>query len=427
MKIYWADLKSDMKNTPLTWSIEKRKVKDLKPASYNPRKMSESEERDLGDSIDEFGAVIPVVVNIGKRNNILIGGHQRCSLYEKKGIEEIDVIVPSRELTITEEKRLNLRLNKNTGSWDQEKLRDMGLTLLLDVGFGDEDLQVFFDDVDVIDDNFDMKKAVMEIKNPKAKQGDVYILGEHKLMCGRAEDINDVQVLMAGEHADMVINDPPTSLKNEGHILKPKKEKKDKGDYAAFIDKTIENALVYSKPNMHLFYWTTEKDIWLLQTLMTEHKVKSERVLMWIKSDMTITPKVAFNKAYDPVVYGAKGKPFINTAIKNLSQILNKEIDSGNQIQEDVWEYLNVWIDKSDREGAYDYTFQKPVTLLEKPLKRCTAPGHIVMDLFGGAGSTIIACEQLHRKCRMMEQDPVMVDVIIRRWEEFTNSKAKKI
>jgi len=413
-----------MKN--LNWTIEKRKVADLIAADYNPRKMTEQEERDLEESIAEFGAVIPVVVNIGKRKDVLIGGHQRTRLYTKKGIEEVDVMVPSRELTIAEEKRLNLRLNKNVGSWDQEKLREMGLDLLLDVGFGDEDLQVFFDDVDVIDDSFNTGRAIKDIKNPKAKNGDIYQLGEHRLMCGDATNIEQVHALMGKAHADMVFNDPPLTLKNEGHILPPTKEKKELGDFAAFIDKSIENALVYAKPNCHMFYWCQEKDIWLLQTLMRERKLKSERVLLWIKADMQVTPKNAFNKAYEPVVYGTRGKPFINTGIKHLSEILNKEIDSGNQIQEDVWEYLSIWIDKSDRKDAYDYQYQKPVTLFEKPLKRCTAPGHNVMDLFGGSGSTIIACEQLKRKAFVMEKDPVMVDVMIRRWEEFTNKKAKK-
>lgn len=412
-----------MKN--ITWKIEKRKVADLIAADYNPRKMTEQEERDLEESIGEFGAVIPVVINIGKRANILIGGHQRTRLYLKKGIEDVDVMVPSRELTLAEEKRLNLRLNKNTGGWDQEKLREMGLTLLLDVGFGDDDLQVFFDDVDVIDDSFNTGRAIKEIKNPKAKKGDVYKLGEHRLMCGDATDVEDVHTLMGKHNANMVFCDPPATLKNEGHVLKPAKEKKDLGDYAAFLDQSIENALQYSHANTHVFYWTQEHNIWLLQTLLKEHKVKAERVLIWIKSDMQVTPKNAFNKAYEPIVYGTRGKPFINTNIKNLSEVLNKEIDSGNQIQEDVWEYLNLYIDKSDRKDAYDYQFQKPVTLIEKPLKRCTAPGHKVLDLFGGSGSTLIACQQLNRHAFVMEKDPVMVDVIIRRWEEFTNQKAK--
>jgi len=196
-----------MKN--ISWTIEKRKVADLKEADYNPRKMTEQEERDLDESIGEFGAVIPVVVNIGKRENVLIGGHQRTRLYLKRGIKDVDVMVPSRELTITEEKRLNLRLNKNVGSWDQEKLRDMGLNLLLDVGFGDEDLQVFFDDVDVIDDDHVPGGGAREIKNPKARTGDVYLLGQHMLMCGDASNPAHVKTLMGGESADMIFCDPP--------------------------------------------------------------------------------------------------------------------------------------------------------------------------------------------------------------------------
>lgn len=414
-----------MKN--ITWTIEKRKVDDLKEAEYNPRMMTEQEDRDLEDSIGEFGAVIPVVINIGKRANILIGGHQRTRLYKKRGIKDVDVMVPSRELTLAEEKRLNLRLNKNTGSWDQEKLRDMGLNLLLEVGFGDEDLQVFFDDVDIIDDNFVSGAGMREISNPKAKQGEVYQLGDHRVMCGDSTDVEQVRQLMGGALADMVLCDPPLTLKNEGHVLPPKKEKTEMGEYAEFLDKTLENAMVYSKPNCHAFYWCQEKDIWMMQTIMRTRKMKSDRVLIWIKSDMQITPKNAFNKAYDPIVYGTKGNPFVNTNIRNASEIINKEIDSGNQIQEDVWEYINVMIDKKDGKDAYNYKFQKPVTLLEKPIKRCTAPGHTILDMFGGAGTTLIAAEKLSRKVCMMEKDPVMVDVIIRRWEEFTNLKAKLI
>jgi len=414
-----------MKN--ITWTTEKRKVAELKAADYNPRKMSEQEERDLEESITEFGTVIPVVINIGKRKDVLIGGHQRTRLYAKRGIEEVDVMIPSRELTLAEEKRLNLRLNKNVGSWDQDKLRDMGLNLLLEVGFGDEDLQTFFDDVDVVEDGFNTGRAIQDIKNPKAKKGDVYQLGDHRLMCGDASDSEDVHKLMGKDHADMIFNDPPATLKKDGHVLGAKKEKKEAGDFASFIDKTIENSITYAKPNSHLFYWTDEKSIWMMQTLFAQRKVKSDRVLIWIRADAQAMPKAAFNKVYEPCVYGTLGKPFINSNIKNLNEILNKEIDSGNQVQEDVWEYISLWIDKSDRKDAYDYRYQKPVTLIEKPLKRCTAPGHIVMDLFGGSGSTMIACEQLGRKCRMMESDPVMVDVIVRRWEEFTNKNAKRL
>lgn len=427
-----------MSKEKITWSIEKRKVADLKGAAYNPRKMSEEEERDLSESIDEFGAVIPVVVNVGKRNNILIGGHQRTKLYTKKGVEEIDVIVPSRELSPTEEKRLNLRLNKNTGSWDTEKLREMDLTMLLDVGFGDEELQVFFDDVEMIDDQFNVGRAMAEIKNPKTKPGEVWQLGEHRLMCGDSTDPVQVKKLMGDDKADIIYCDPPYNIgldyskgvttegKYQGNFTGKKDSKKD-GEYAAFVDATLKNALENTKPNAHVFYWCDERYIWIMQTLFSENKVKNQRVCLWVKNNFNITPQVAFNKAYEPCVYGVTGKPFLNKGIRNLNEILNKEIESGNQVHEEILEMITIWLDKREDTTRYEHPTQKPVTLAEKPLKRCSAPGHIVIDLFGGSGSTLIACEQIKRKARLMEQDPVFCDVIIKRWEEFTNQKAKKL
>jgi len=180
----------------ITWKLDRRNVDELKGADYNPRKASEQDERDLQRSIEEFGTVMPVIVNIGTRNNVIIGGHFRVSIYKKKGIKSIDVMVPSRELTLDEEKRLNLRLNKNLGQWDHEKLKTMDLTLLLDVGFEDEDMQVIFDDVEVIDDEFRMPKGGGEMKTPKTKPGEIIKLGNHRLMCGDSTKREDVEKLM---------------------------------------------------------------------------------------------------------------------------------------------------------------------------------------------------------------------------------------
>jgi DNA modification methylase len=415
-----------MRNTSLTWHTEKRRVADLKAADYNPRKASEQEERDLEESIAEFGTVIPVVVNVGKRANVIIGGHFRVRLYEKKKIEEIDVMVPSRELTIAEEKRLNLRLNKNTGSWDPEKLKGMGLSLLLDVGFDDEDLQIYFDDVDMIDDEFDLGRAMKEIKNPKTKRGDIYQLGDHRLMCGNPLDTVDIDALTKeGKlQASLVHIDTPRTI-GETFLEALQDEKTKAGKYAAFVETILDNALEASKPNAHIFTWADEKDIWLVQSLYREMKIEPKRVCMWIQKDLKITAKVAFNKAYEPCIYGTRGKdPFLNPAVKNLSGILNKEVNSGNQMIDDVLDSLTVW---TDRQPKGDTAIGKPVTLLERPLKRCTAPGHIVLDLFGGTGTTMIACEQMKRRALVMEADEILCDIIVKRWEEFTNKKAKKV
>jgi len=131
----------------INWKTEKRKVKDLIPADYNPRKISEKQRGELMESIKEFSEVEPVVINT---NNRLIGGHQRISIYADLGKEEIDVRVPNRKLTEEEEKRLNLRLNKNTGDWDLELLGKFDMDMLLDVGF-DEELSDIFDDMNELD------------------------------------------------------------------------------------------------------------------------------------------------------------------------------------------------------------------------------------------------------------------------------------
>lgn len=419
----------------LTWTTAKRKIIDLLPAGYNPRKMTENERRDLEDSIKEFGVVIPVVLNIGTRENVLIGGHQRVTIYADLGIEEIDVMVPSRELNEEEEKRLNLRLNKNTGSWDDEKLKLLDMDLLLDVGFGDEELQALFDNVDVIDDDFDVEKAVKETKVARVKPGEIWQMGEHKLLVGDSTDTEQVKKLMGADLADVIYCDPPYNIsldyskgvgtqgKYQGSYT-GKEDSKTDANYRTFINASLASALVAAKPNCHVFYWCDERYIWLMQTLFKENKIENKRVCLWIKNNASPTPQVAFNKCYEPCVYGTKGKPSTNKNIKNLNEILNKEIGSGNQLHDEILDMIDLWIDRRDNTQGYEHPTQKPVTLNEKPLKRCSAPGHIVFSGFAGGGSDLIACQQLNRKWRGVEQDPIFATVCLDRWETFTNLKA---
>ena len=428
---------SNQKNK-LVWNMTRRKTKDLLPAGYNPRKISENERRDLENSIKEFGTVIPVVLNIGTRSNVIIGGHQRVSIYADLGIEEIDAMIPNRELNEKEEKTLNLRLNKNLGSWDEEKLKELDMDLLLEVGFGDEELQSLFDDVDVIDDEFDIEKAVRETKIPRVKPGEIWELGEHKLLVGDSTSLEQVQKLMGSDLADVIYCDPPynigldyskgvgTSGKYEGSYTSKKDSKKD-SVYTSFIDSSMQTALTVAKPNVHLFYWCDEKYIWLTQTLFAQNKVENKRVCLWIKNNQNCTPQVAFNKMYEPCVYGVIGKPHLNKNIKNANEILNQEITSGNQVHEEILDMLNIWLEKRDNTQDYEHPTQKPVTLNEKPFKRFSAPGHIVFSGFAGGGSDLIACEQLGRKWRGVEIDLIFATVCIDRWEKFTNKKAKLI
>ncbi|MCA9352533.1 ParB N-terminal domain-containing protein, partial [Patescibacteria group bacterium] len=201
-----------MKKSELTWSHTTRLVSDLTANGYNPRKISEKEKRDLQDSINEFGRVAPIILNTGSRENIIIGGEKRIHIYADLGYTEVECMIPSRELSIDEEKELNLRLNHNTGSWDEELLKDFDMDMLLGVGFGDEELQNLFDDVDLAEDDFDVEKAIKETTKPIVETGEVWQLGQHRLLVGDSTNLELVQKMMNGDQADIVWCDVPYNI-----------------------------------------------------------------------------------------------------------------------------------------------------------------------------------------------------------------------
>lgn len=422
----------------ISWVERKVSVTDLIPASYNPRKISTKEREELTKSINQFGRVEPIVVNTGTRANCVIGGHQRLKIYADLGIDTVEAKVPSRELTEAEEKELNLRLNKNQGSWDEELLKDFDVDLLLGVGFEDHELQGIFDDVEVVDDDFDVEKAIKETIMPKVKLGEIWELGNNRLLVGSSMDKEQVGLLMNQDTADIVYCDPPYNIgldyskgvgnsEKYGGSYSAKDDSKKDHEYEKFMRESLSTAIAFAKPHAHFFYWCDATYIGLIQSTYKEHKVKSKRVCMWIKNNQNPTPKVAFNKVYEPCIYGTIGKPYLNASFQNANEVLNQEISSGNQLHDEVLEMIDLWIVKRDNSQEYLHPTQKPVTLNEKPFKRCSAPGHVVFSGFAGSGSDLIACEQLQRKWRGVELDPIFATIIIDRWEKFTNRKAKKI
>lgn len=418
-----------MQKQKLTWSVTARKVIDLTKNGYNPRKLSESERRDLENSIKEFGAVVPIVLNIGSRTNIIIGGEQRLKIYADLGIAEVECMIPSRELTLEEEKELNLRLNKNTGSWSEELLKEFDMDMLLDVGFGDEELQNLFDDVDMTEDDFELDKAIKETPIAKVKSGEIYELGKHRLLVGDSTDEDQVKKLMQDDLADIVWMDPPYNISWDygGKYNGSYKDNKSEEEYSEFISKSMETAKKFAKPDSHFFYWSDPNSIGLTQSLYGKHGIKKRRVCLWIKSNQNCTPKIAWNRLYEPCTYGTVNEPYLNPNFRNANEILNQEVTTGNQVLDELQDMIDLWLVKRDNTQSYLHPTQKPVSLNEKPFKRCSAPGHIIFSGFAGSGSDLIACEQLNRVWRGVEKDLVFATIIIDRWEKFTNLKAKKI
>lgn len=408
---------------------------ELSPAKYNPRTWDEIALTKLSDSIKRFGLVDPLIVNsASNRKNIIIGGHFRLKVAKRLGIKKVPVVfvnIPD----IDKEKELNLRLNRNIGQWDFELLKSFDVSLLLDVGFDNSDLESIWDEnLSIEDDEFDTAKELSQIKEIITKPGDTYKLGNHILGCGDAQDINFLDCLIKESQIDMVYMDPPFNISLDydrgiggraKYGAKLTSDNKTDAQYREFLSKAIENALRKVKKDAHIFTYCDESYIGLLQQIYKNLGIENKRVCLWIKNGMGLTPQVAFNKAYEPCIYGTVGSPYISDKLNNLNEILNKEIDSGNRTLDDILDIFNIWLAKRLPGNKYEHPTEKPPTLHEKALRRCTKVGDTVIDLFGGSGSTLIACEQLKRKCVTVEIEPIFCDLIIRRYKNLTGGDVR--
>lgn len=408
-------------------------IDSLHPATYNPRKWDEAALERLTESIRKFGFVDPVIANSApKRKNVVIGGHMRLEAAKRLGMKSVPVVYVNLP-NIKQEKELNLRLNRTTGEWDWEKLKNFDIEMLMDVGFGDSELSSIWDGMlETEDDGFDIEKELEAIKKPKTKPGQLYVLGNHRLLCGDATNPEDVQRLMGKTKADMIYLDPPYNItldynKGVGGSMRyggKTRDNKSDDEYAAFLTGAFQNALHAAKPACHFFCYCDHSYIGLLHQLFVEVGLKPQRTCLWIKNNLNVTLEVAFSKCYEPCVYGIRGKPYLNKSIRNVTEILNKEIGSGNRAVDDILDLLDIWLAHRIHNSQYEHPTEKPPTLHEKPLRRCTKPGDTVLDLFGGSGSTLIACEQLKRRAFLMEVEPIFCDLIIRRFEALTGTKA---
>ncbi len=428
-----------MARVKLQWHTEQRKVSDLIVWDKNPHVMTDREKGNLSKSLDKFDYVEVVIINTDNR---LIGGHQRRNDFIDKGKQDelIDVRVPNRKLTDKEFEELAIRLNKNRGHDDEALLKQFfDADDLKNWGFDEQELNDIFDDnIELKEDDFNLEAELAKIDKPKTKTGDLYLLGNHKLLCGDSTNSTDLQKIGGIGTASVIYCDPPYNIGLSYHKgIKGNTNKKTytnevfndnlkDADYLQWVIKTINSALILSQQNVHVFYWCDPKYIGLIQEAFQQTKIKNKSVCFWVKNQFNPVIQMAFNRVIEPCVYGTFGKPRLNTNITNLSEILNQDV-TGRNIHESVLDITDLWLAHRDKTNDYVHPTQKPITLHEKPLKRCSAPGDTVIDLFGGSGSTMITCEQLGRKALLVEQDPVFCDVIVKRWESFTGKKATKI
>lgn len=430
------------------------RIDQLNPAPYNPRKWSESATEQLKESIQRFGLVDPILVNNAKgRESVVIGGHFRLKVARDLGITEVPVVY----VTIPEierEKELNLRLNKNLGDWDYNLLKEFDETILADIGFSSEEL----DDLFIADDtpeNFDLKKELekLDIKKVEAKKGDVYQLGESRLMVGDSTIATDFAKLMNGQQADMCMTDPPYIL----DYLHAKRAGKPVTGFGAkrnrryletdvlpdnFTELWMNNVADYAKPDFSIICYENWKNIKTIWGEMEKHwKIKNMIVWHLPNRHQDFASKYKFFSKHDIAMVGARGTVEYNHEIEPdglqeeyetaLYAISGKPQWEGYQkgkekrfMPTDHIEF-NADDKKSSGQGVIFGT--KPIEVLLPYIKVLTKRDDLVVEPFCGSGSTLIASTKLYRRCYIMEKSPVYAEVALKRWEKLTGQKRVKI
>tara|TARA_R100001163_G_C5052924_1_gene189530 strand:- start:360 stop:1637 length:1278 start_codon:yes stop_codon:yes gene_type:complete len=415
------------------------KIKDLIPAEYNPRKLSKIQEHDLTESLKKYGLIDPVIVNINKdRKNIIIGGHQRVKVWEKLGNENVECV--ELNLTIEDEKELNVRLNKNTGSFDEDLLKEyFQYDELIEWGFTPDEL--FIQDEKITDGKIG-DDEIPEKVEARVKYGQVWKLGNHRLMCGDSTKSKDVEKLMNGEKASLIFTDPPygISYTGAGGTAEDKRWEMIEGDnlrgealYKLLRD-SFEQLYKHSKENPAVYVWHSFYTQMIFEQALIDTGFKVKEQLIWNKG-MSLSG-ADYQYAHETCFYvnkkGKKNNWFGDRKHKTILRYENQDLkrfkkDELIQMITAMTDETTVWEIKRDSVQTYIHPTQKPVDLCLKGLINNTERQEIVMDLFLGSGSTLIAAEKVDRKCYGMELDPKYASLIIERYEQYTGNKAEKL
>lgn len=390
--------------------IQRIETNRLIPATYNPRKDLKPEDEEyqkIKKSILEFGFVSPLIVN---KDMTVIGGHQRLKVLQELGHKSVECIIV--DLDKTKEKALNIALNKISGEWDTDKLESLLQELRMEdfdlsiTGFDSDEVDDILDDlIETKEDDFDVAEELNKIEIPITKQGDVWILGKHRLMCGDSTQKEAVMHLMNKQEANMSLTDPPYNVNYEGKTqdaLTIANDSMNDNEFYTFLEKSFKNLYENIKEGGSIYIFHADTEGLNFRKAFIEAGFKLAQCLIWVKNTF-VMGRQDYQWRHEPILYGWKegvAHHFIN-----------------DRTQSTILEF-----DKPSRNA--EHPTMKPIDLLVRLIKNSSKENNIILDLFGGSGSTLIAAEQTKRICYMMELDPKYCDVIVKRWEKLTNKKA---
>ena len=430
-------------------------ISTLKPAEYNPRKHNKEALEQLTESLNRFGLCDPLIANGAEnRKNVLIGGHMRLKAAKALGYKEVPVVyvnIPDEK----KEKELNIRLNKNTGEFDYSLLAEFDESLLADVGFSSEELDEIFG-FDGEPEMFDLNKELdkLDIKKISVQKGDIYELKGSRLMCGDSTVEADVSKLMGNEKADMCFTDPPYLL----NYLKGKTKQKDGVTTGFGVKKNrryletdvlpenftelwMTNIAEIQKPDFSIIVFENPKNLRTIWNELEKHW-KYKNTIVWHLPNRTqgFSAKYRFFNKHDIALVGTKGEVGLNDKAED-DPLLQEEYEnalfaiSGKPHWEAYekgkkicpTDFISYKADDEKSSGQAIIFGTKPTQILIPYIKVLTKRDDLIVEPFGGSGSTLIAAITMKRRCFLMEKSPVYAQVILRRWEKTTGQKPKKI
>lgn len=435
-------------------TIQQVSIKELNPAPYNPRKWSEEATKQLTESVQQYGLVDPILVNSApERKNIVIGGHFRLKVAKDLGYKEVPVVYLNIRDEVRE-KELNLRLNKAVGDWDWDLLAEFDETLLANVGFSSEELDTIFDLDEVMPEEFDLQKELNKLKIDKiqVQKGDVYQLGDSRLMCGDSTIPEDFAKLMNGEQADMCLTDPPYILdylkggKRHGKPTEGFGAKKNRRYLETdvlpdnFTELWMGNVAKAAKSDFSIIVYENWKNLRTIWGEMEKYwKVKNMIVWHLPNRNQGFAAKYKFFSKHDIAMVGASGNVPYNHEPEPDG--LQEEYESalfaiagkpqwegyqkGKKYQPTDFIDFNAADEKSS--GQAIIFGVKPLEILVPYIKVLTKRGDLIVEPFCGSGSTLVAATKLKRRCYIMEKSPVYAEVAMDRWEKATGLKRKKL
>lgn len=423
-------------------------IDEIQPYKNNPRN-NDGAVKAVAESIKEFGFKVPIIIDV---NNEIVAGHTRMRAAQLLGLDIVPVI---RADDLTEEQVRAFRLADNKtaelADWDIEKLNtELAMLSEFDMAaFGFDELGESIADIKESDDDVD--EIAENIEEPTTKLGEIYQLGNHRLVCGDSTSKEVLDRLMDGEQADLLLTDPPYNValgwhmrpseakqlhrRTDGLVIDNDSWESDE-DFIKFLEKAFTNAMAHTKAGGAFYIWYADNQGLNFRLAAKNAGLEIRQNLVWVKNTIVLG-RQDYQWQHEPCLYGWKdGAAHYFTDSRTESTVIEDKININKLSKEEMKSLLKELL--SDKQSttvihedkpskSVEHPTMKPLKLLARQIRNSTKRGEIVLDTFGGSGSTLLACEQLGRTCYTVELDPKYCDVIIQRWENATGNKAVRI